>query len=400
MNYIISIITLFALVPLQTLGMFTTFNKPTYWQHKPRFDRNNLTSYELTYTHAWATSSFNDEGNKVSLLNFSNPEPLLPSFLNCHVSDKKNIPVCYGLFDGKYSMDTVHNEFAQNIYKNFYLQVHIPISHDQITNIRITPTDAHGEIIPQTEKIDSYLEKLSKKLFTFPGQRSQERYFVGPLFFFFGYTKSFEDFNHLDMLDFSFKTGIISPVIPLIHPKFSLYPRLEPFNFGIPFELELLIGVYDWLNIGVATTLITFIKNDDILPVNLHPYPNKLIFPDKRMCSLFHYPQINFSTYIEGEYFLPHWTWYVGFSFVKQYKTVWNICSGSQQENCVANKFPTNIGWQQGAITISSEFDFSSDEKFCMPRCRFMYIKRIFGKNCFNSAILVGQVGFELLYDF
>lgn len=424
MNYIVCILTLFICLPAQFFGMNTTFYKPTYWHEKPRFDRKNMTTYELTYSYAWASKSFNKDGDKAPLLAFSNPEPLLPSFINTKVDCKDNKPIAYAIFDGKFSENTITNEFIQNLHQHFFIQVNFPITNAYLKNISITPTNACGNSIESNSKIDSYIEKLSLKLFDGCSKNTQSASIIGPSFLLFGFIKSFTNFNHLDMLDFEFKTGFVIPVISLKNcgskehnpsncnfnspnlisdlnnQHFSLFPRTSLQNFGIPFQLKCMIGAYDWFNFGVSATVVLHLKKDHTFEINQCPYPNKLIIPTSTMASLLHHPFMAFTTYFEGEHFLPHWTWYVGFNFVKQYKTVWDICSGTSEENHIANKFPALAPWQQGAITISSEIDFSSEEKKCMPRLKIIYVKRLFGKSCFDTSVISGQAGFELLYDF
>lgn len=400
MNYILSVLMLLTVLPTQLIGMYTTFFKPTYWPEKPRFDRMNMTSYELTYSYTWASKSFDKNGNKVPLLAFANPEPLLPSFLNPKINPEDNKPIAYAIFDGKFTEGTITHEFVQNLHQNFFIQANFSITQSYLKNISITPTNACGIKITPDQKIDSYIEKLSSKLFEGSCNNTQIASIIGPSFLLFGFTKSFTNFNHLDLLDFEFKTGIVFPVLGLNGPDFNLYPRTELKNFAVPFQLKFMIGAYDWLNFGAAGTVAFHFKKDHLWDINENPYPNKLLIPTKKMATVYHHPFITFSTYFEGDNFLPHWTWYVGFHFVKQYKTVWNICSGTKSENYIANHFPAQLSWQQGTIMISSEIDFSSEEKKLMPRCKIVYIKRLFGKSCFDSSVFAGQFGFEILYDF
>jgi hypothetical protein len=406
MNYIICLLALFTCVQTQIFGMYTTFYRPTYWPEKPRFDRMNMTSYELTYFHGWASKSFNKDGERVPLLAFSNPEPLLPSFLEfkgpCKYSKpvKDNKPISYAIFDGQYSTDVIINEIVQNFHKHFFVQINVPIGQEHLKSISIKPTDARGNSINPDQKINSYIEQLSSKIFDESCTKVQTRSFVGPSFLLFGFAKTFNNFNHLDLLDFEFKTGFVVPIFILSKPDFSIFPRTDLRNFGIPFQFKFMLGAYDWLNFGVATAVVLHLKADDLFDVNENPYPNNFLIPTSKMASMLNQPFITFTTYFEGEHFLPYWTWYVGFDFVKQYKTEWEICGGTPCENQIANKFSPLIPWQQGNIILSSEIDFSKEEKKCMPRLKIIYAKRIFGKSCFDTSIFGGQVGFEILYDF
>ena len=324
----------------------------------------------------------------------------MPSFIDPKVDCKDNKPIAYAIFDGKFHENTIVNELVQNLHQHFFIQLNCPITNAYLKNICITPTDACANNIVSNKKIDSYIEKLSLKIFDGSPKNTQSASIIGPSFLLFGFAKTFNNFNHLDLLDFEFKTGFVIPVFILDKPDFSIFPRTDLKNFGIPFQFKLMLGAYDWLNFGVATTVVVHMKTDDLFDVNENPYQNNFLIPTSKMASMHHHPFITATAYFEGEHFLPYWTWYVGFNFVKQYKTVWGICGGTCDENQIANRFSPVVPWQQGAITISSEIDFSKEEKKCMPRLKIIYVKRVFGKSCFDTSVIAGQFGFELLYDF
>ncbi len=165
-------------------------------------------------------------------------------------------------------------------------------------------------------------------------------------------------------------------------------------------QLQMMAGFYDWLNVGGALGMIAFIPNNHPSPVNQAPYPNKIIVPNREAMQVFHHPIFTVTAYIEGEHFFPHWTWYVGFNFVQHTKTTWHGCPNECDLTNIANNYPVIVPWMQGAITLSSEFDFGTKEKQVMPRLKIMYVKRLFGRNCFDSAVFASGVGFELIYDF
>jgi hypothetical protein len=408
MNYIISILMMLTLLPTQVLGMYSTFYKPTFWLEKPRIDRKNMTSYELTYLYARASQSFNKNGQRVPLLAFSGPESLLPCFVepldDCSSNTsicKDNKPIAHAMLGGNFAETTVMNEFIQNIHKHFFIRLNLPITNATLKNISITPTDACGDPIIPNKEINSYIDKLSLKIFGVNSSNKQDASIIGPSFLLFGFMNTFDNFNHLDMLDLDFTTGLVMPIIGVdCKDDLRLFPHRELTNFGIPFQLKCMIGVYNWLNVGFAATIIAHFSKDVVFELNENPYPNHIIIPTRKMAKMFHYPFIALTSYIEGEYFLPHWTWYVGFNFTKQYKTVWNICGATREENEIANRFPSVVPWQSGAITLATEIDFFSQEKKMMPRFKLTYVQRLFGKSCFDTAVFAGHFGFEMLYDF
>ena len=182
--------------------------------------------------------------------------------------------------------------------------------------------------------------------------------------------------------------------------KFNIFPRQDILNLGIPLQVNIMCGLYDWLNIGATASVIGYLQNDLIVPLNKYPYYNKALIPDSELATIKTNPLIALSAYVEGEYLIPHWTWFIGFSYTKQYKTTFCRCDRENFPHAKINKYTTQYPWEQLAFTFSSEIDFSSDEKKIMPRCKIVYVKRFYSKNCFDSALFAGQFGFEVLYDF
>jgi hypothetical protein len=382
--------------------MRATFFKPSYWPEKPRFDRRNMTTVESTYNYGKAEQSFNSDSSKVPLFSYRGPEPLLPSFLDPKIAPDQNKPISYAALNGKYKSQAIYGTIIQNIRNSFFFEATSSLSYDSLNNITLIPTDKNGwPILHPTPTIENYIEKLRPKLFS-SSKNCQNRTYVGPSYFMFGYTKSFNEFEYVDMIDISIQTGCIVPVIIIDYPQadFNLFPRQDIFNVGIPLQLNVMCGLYDWLNLGATASVIGYLQNDLVIPYNKYPYPNKLLIPTCELTTIKTRPLIAISAYIEGEYLVPHWTWFVGFSYTKQYKTIFcNQCQDTCSTNII-NKYPIQYPWQQLALTFSSEIDFSSEERKIMPRVKIVYVKRISSKNCFDTGLFAGQLGFEVLYDF
>jgi hypothetical protein len=400
MNYLCRLILILTMSQVVLCGMRATFFKPNYWLEKPRFDRRNMTTAEVTYTYARATQSFNGDSAKIPLLSYQGPEPLLPSFLNPKVPLSQNKPIAYAACNGKYTSQSAWGTIIQNIRDSFFFEATSSISYDCITDITITPTDHDGwPLLHLSKKIEDYITQLKTKLFS-SNNNNQKRTYVGPSYFMFGYTKSFDNFEYVDVIDLSIQTGCVVPVIILDYPQsdFYLFPRQDIFNLGIPLQLNLMCGLYDWLNFGLTASVIGYLQNDLLIPVNTNPYPNKLLIPNCQLTTIKTEPLFAITAFIEGEYLAPHWTWFVGFSYTKQNKTV--FCNQEEKISNILNKYPIQQPWQQLALTFSSEIDFSCEEQKIMPRVKFVYVKRISSKNCFDTSLFAGQFGFEVLYNF
>lgn len=396
------ILSLFLSTVQTVLPMKATFFGPSSYIEKPRFARNNLTTIEMSADYNRASKGYHKKGQKVPLLAYRGVEPLLPQFTDKSVPINTATPLCYGLFDANYKGLSYNFSWVQNIHESFFFELSSSISQDKIQDITLVPTSVNGKPLTTQEidantKLKTYLPLLQEQIGT-----EQERNYVGPSYFLMGYTKSMTTFDYLDFVDITVQTGCIVPLVVLdtCQPNLSVFPRQDIVNLGIPLQLTIALGVYDWLNIGASGSVTNYIKNDRVVPLNRSSAPNKLLIPESGMCSIYHEPKIALSAYIEGEYFLPNWTWFIGVSYTKQNPT--------QYEPSDSQKFPTRFAinqpvqheWEIASFTLASEFDLSNNQTCVMPRCKLMYTKPFYGRTCFASSLLSGQLGLEISYDF
>lgn len=397
--YILSLLLTFshAILPMRT-----TFFGPTEYIDKPRFCRFNLTTVESTAAFNRANKSYNCNKEKVPLLAYRGVEPLLPQFLDSSVPLNTATPLAYGLFKAQYRSLNYTFSWIQNLHESIYFEMSSSVVSDKLQNIALVPTTINGHLLTPEEidtnlVLQSYLSKLEQKVGT-----DQERNYIGPSYFLMGYTTSLTNLNYFDFVDISVQTGCIVPIISIdtYQPKFSIFPRQDIINLGIPLQLTVALGVYDWLNVGASGSVISYIKNDQLISLNTAAAANKLLIPSSGLCSVHHEPHLALSAYIEGEYFLPNWTWFFGLSYTKQNSTQYQAQDKQTFPTTIINKYPAQRPWDVACFTLASEFDLLRDPLNVMPRCKLMYTRPFYGTACFASDLLAGQLGLEITYDF
>lgn len=399
---------LFLCTVTMSMAMQNTFWAPSPRVDKPRFVRNNLTTVELSGAYHDAKKSFNCTGHKAPLLAYQGPEPLLKRFVDTSLKYNNAEIISYAIFDAFYKGSQGTFTWMQNIHEHFCFELTTSITNDTIKNIVIFPTTKQGryltpqEIANQPDLVD-YLQDLQQELFSTDGAPQQNRTYIGPSCFLMGYTTSLTDFEIVDFVDITVQTGCVVPIIPIAHSwkKLSIFPHQDIVNLGVPLQLDVAVGLYDWLNIGASGLLLGYIKNDQIIPLNTTATPNKLLVPSCGMCTIQTEPLIAMSAYIEGEYFIPRWNWLLGISYTKQYKTNYTAYNQQKFPTKLINKYPINSPWEYAYLTVASEFDFAKDnDAQLMPRCKFTYVVPMYGKSCFATQTFAGQIGMEIIYDF
>lgn len=390
------------------LPMQNTFWAPSVRIDKPRFARTNLTTLELSGLFHNAKQSYNTSGHKVPLLAYNGPEPLLLRFVDTTLPCNNTDIIGYALINGYFSGKSGIFSWQQNIHDHFCFEMTTSITNDTIKNIAIMPSTEQGRCLSNQEIITNqslvnYLEKLEQKLFDPSDNNEQNRTYIGPSCFLMGYTTNLDYFETIDFVDITLQTGIVVPIIPIAHSwkHLSIFPHQDIVNLGVPLQLDIAVGLYDWLNVGASGLVLGYIKNDQVIALNTANTQNSILIPTCGLCLVQSEPLIAMSAYIEGEYFIPRWNWFIGVSYTKQYKT--NYCAYDKElfSTKTINQNPSNTPWEYAYITLASEFDLAKNsESQLMPRCKFTYVAPMYGSACFATQSFAGQLGMEIIYDF
>lgn len=406
----IYIIFMSCVITSHVMTMNTTYFKPCIISSKPQFTTYNLTSFDISAARSIASQSYNPCGQKTVLLSNINPEPLLKKFIDDSLAVTDDSVAGYALFNGKYSSNSILVKASQNIHQNFFIQAMYQVDFDALSNISIIPTNQDGQRLTQQEiqdqHLDTYLEKLTEKLYkncpTSCSKNEQKSFYQQPLFFMLGYCNSFNNFNHLDFIDVTLKTGL---VIPLEQREqctpFSILPHQDQQTMAIPFEINTAVGFFDWLNIGGYASILCFIPGIHRIPLNNTNTANYVIIPQFGPCKIHQQPKIVFNAYIGAEHLIPRITLYFETTFVKQYPTTYQACDTISFPSNIINQHPTQRSWSITYFTFSAEYDpTQSNASNIMPRCKFIYSRPITGRSCFASQVFAGQFGIEIKYDF
>ncbi|MBP9765277.1 hypothetical protein KBD08_02980 [Candidatus Babeliales bacterium] len=397
----------FALACSTLYSMQTRFFNAAYLaDNKVRFHEKNLTTLQLDGVHIWSSQAYDTHNYKTFLLSYAGPEALLARFVDPTLSAKDNTVVSYSYIDGHFASNYLVGTFIQNIGSHFFIQLSSSLMYDSLSKVVFIPCSKNGRLLSQQEidqnpALEPYLEKLYASLFTNPTCPQQHAQFVGPTYGLIGYTTSFTDTQYIDFVDFSIVTGFIAPRVCLSTDScFYLLGHQDRVNFGIPVQLNATVGLYDWLNIGASGTVIGFIENDLYMPLNTTNSDNAVLFNQVGFCNVHHKPFFSLNAYIEGEYFLPRWTWLIGLTYAQQYKTCYQAYNTELFPTETINNHPNQFPWQSTFVTFSSEFDLAQLDKKLMPRCKVSYMLPVHGTSILKTNMFAGQVGFEMKYAF
>lgn len=389
-------------------AMNTTFRHQPNSFPQPRFATKNLGSWELNVAHQVANHSFNGDGNVVGLLDFNGPTNLLKRFVNTALPYNNSETFGTAVMSG--NMSTLQYNFAafQNFGSHFFATAQTTYSIDSLKNFSIAPLRNNNcQFLTQAE-IDSnpalktYLQDLTKLLTPDNCNTGVIQNSVGPSIFTVGYTTSLQHFEYVDFVDITAQTGFCVPVTELDNKclKLSALPYNHNVNLGLPFMLNVAVGLYDWLNFGGTGLVIAYIKNDQIIPLNTTATTNSVLIDQKALVQVQHHPFIYFNAYIEAEQIIPKLTLLFGVSYAKQFSTCYKSSDSAKFSNTIINNYPTHKPWEILNLTFSGEIDLSTEESTMMPRIKCMYILPIWGISVFKTSELMGQFALECSYQF
>ncbi len=391
------------------LSMDTTFQDPTNINFLvPRFARKNLSTFEFAVSDNVALKSFDNQGNSVPLLNFAGNQELFKRFVDTSLPYNNLQTFGTAIMSGKYQGLRYDFKIYQNIGSHFFLSVSTNLLYAKLKNVSITPVNASN--IPLTQEqinaisgFSTYLTDLSTMLGINPD--CKDTIFadsVGPTLAMLGYTNSFQNFERIDFIDFTFQAGLYGPkhIFQAEPAPFSPIPYTDIVNLGIPIALSASMGLYDWLNIGISAGTIPFIPTDKIIPLNTTNTQNAVLIKEQGMCTIKPKPFVYWNGYLQAEQIIPRITLLVGISYAKQFATNYQTQDPIKFPNEIINESPTLHPWSIGNLTASAELDLSKNYYKVLPRIKFIYVCPLWGKSIFKTTVYAGTFGIDCVYDF
>lgn len=366
--------------------MDATFNTPSIDFAHPRFTQPYMTSFEFYTSYNKANASYNCKSQKVQLLDFAGMTTLSVDLINPTINPIDNTNFGQAHFAASWSALKYHFGVIQNLGSHFFINAATHIIDQEYRNLRIIPINNTLQPLTQSE-IDSqpefkqYLDNLEHKI-------NQSCHFsrkIGPTYATLGYTNNFQNLQHLDFFDITAQIGIwfSGYQAPAKTTSFNTDPNLIP-NIGIPIQLNVAIGLYDWLNIGSCALVIPFITTTAIMPVSTNTNP--LLINTVRSSTVKAEPMLYVNTYLEADQFIPYTTILAGVYYLKQHK----ICTDAN----------TLKPWETITITLSADFDLAKKYQKVLPHIKLSYVCPVWGHNTFKTSAFAGSFGIDIVYEF
>ncbi|MFA5999059.1 MAG: hypothetical protein WC747_03520 [Candidatus Babeliales bacterium] len=403
------ILALFVIVSSQNMyGMYTTFGAPSISFPTPQYATKDLKTVGASLSYYKSENSYDCSGQKVGLLAYQGTETLLKRIIDRSLPFNDSQSVGKALISGRLTATSGAFWYVQNIGEHFYFTFVSSLSYIKLQNLLIAPAKNNCLLLSETEidadtELKKYLNTLNKLIYDKSLGGKFYDATIGPTYFTIGYAQNFQNFTHIDFIDFSIKAGFALPETN-IEPQTTALFDIATNDIGairLPIQASATVGLYDWLNIGATGTLMPYAPTIQRISLPTTRDNNLVFLPEKGFCAIYHRPFVYAGAYIEAEHFIPRVSLFTGVSYSKQFKTTYQSWDNDKFPNSIINAFPVHRPWEMMWLTFSAEIDcYASEDKKCLPQLKLVYILPVYGKSTFKTSVISGQANLSIMYDF
>jgi hypothetical protein len=320
--------------------------------HEPRLAKPWLTSGDFQLFGGVTNKSLNSTGHHASLFSLSD----CTTFTKC----KAPLNSC---IDGRLSIVEGVASFAQNFDYGFFAQCIIPFK-------RIHVSDLQSAI-----SMPDFIQKG-----------------IGDCSFFAGWTYNYDETEHLDYIDCTFKIGMLTPTRPGTNQTFLFnLPIGYNGHRGYPITLSGALGAYDWLTLGIYGGLLIF--GNHWQKISLLDHANNTIIQSAT---------INPGLLYQGSLYFKADHWIKGISLWVAYMITGKTADSLANFSCLPKTAGYNrfSPWRMHTFHFILEYDFTKEYARFGPRIQCGYHLIIAGKNIVKTNLAGGGFGLDISWCF
>lgn len=416
------------------------FYKAPHFEGEQSFNSSDwLTQVDAFYAYGNTSRGRNTHGNTVSLLDIYDNHNLL--YLTANVAQPTNLNASlktiidnldtkrtafeadtsalkasrsnFGLveFTGKFEVHDFAFTYKQNLIKNIFLELNMPLRHMQIKNISYIDhsTTYSGGNKKYTDQDPDWIDFINKttfddilKAYGLTGYKSGfSKVAIGDISIMAGYQHHFVNQSDLfEYLDLAIKAGVIIPTGALrnFSNPFSL-PVGYNGHWGFPISLDALFWLSEDICFGLYGGAIFFInKTYGNYPVKTDEHQNGFIKLQRATVTEKGANIIDLGTYLKLDHFFKGLSAQVGYSF--NYRAAQTLTSASY----LIKNDNTLKDWYMHVLHAQASYDLGVHGYFknrrWQPRFGIFYDYPITGKRIFNTAMLGGTIGCDFEWRF
>ena len=412
--FVISLLT----VPLSAFG----YNRLAYQAgpaiFEPRYDRNCLSTVEVSVMGGSTTTGRNGNKDKTDVLNIYglhnihrlaegvpglDPLNLDDAILINLIGQPNNGDFGKLKFTGKFKYIGADITLTQNFCRGFFAQMSIPVQRLEVTDIAFVdqspttglPNINSAEWTQFLARFDSILERyeLSKADWKDTG--------AGDLTILGGWTYNNDSSDTLDFMDVTIKAGLSIPTGRKrnIEKVFSL-PAGHNGHVGIPVSFDMALGMLEWFTFGAHVGGQFFLKHDGVFRMKTHADQNgfmKLYYDAARedLGNLW-----DIATFLKADHIAGGLSLTVGYSYTAQEDTTLAPVDTTVFTASIVNDDDMLKKWHMHTVSVCADYDFAQENKKFNPKVGIFYNHPVAGKRIFNTNTIGGNAGVNIVWNF
>ena len=220
------------------------FYRAAFWRGEPRTAKPFISSLNVVFGGASASTSFNSQGEKVPLLAIFGHEDLKElGVIPAHMARP-----CKDLsFAGQFSLLEMQLDYVVNLDNGFFGQLHFPVRSFLLSDIR--PSQTTGKCERASEALFNDLKHHALELKTI------NKTGFGDLTILGGWAGSSSESTTFDFIDVSGRIGVLFPTASRGEPCNGNLCNIMSLGqggaFAFPVSASAAVGFLNWLSCGV-----------------------------------------------------------------------------------------------------------------------------------------------------
>lgn len=405
------------LVPLSALGYRYSYRGGPY-VNEPRFDRNYLSTFNVSVMGGSAKNGYNGSGDKTNVLNVYGVHNIaklgqgVPGLNPLNALDLNLIQLAalpsngnFGkvVFNGKFNYIGATFSFAQNYKYGFFSQINVPVENITVNNISFVDQSPTTGVPNITDPIwTQFLTNFDAVLNRFGTDKGNFSYTsVGDIQAYLGWTYNNDNLKSIDFFDTTIKVGFNSPAANRRdRSKAFAIPLGYNGHGGVSVDFDASIGFLDWVSLGWHVGGQFFF--DDIQPVRMKTNSLQSGYiklaqgvAKEKMGNLW-----DIGTFLKADHLAGGFSFGVAYTYTSQEDTTLVPEDTVVFDSIIVNSDEMLKGWRKHVFAISADYDFAKEGRCFNPRIGLFYNRPVGGKRIFATDIVGGDFGANITWEF
>lgn len=405
------------------VGLIGAYDTPLFYRAsrpiEPRFERDWLSSIDITLQGGQTKKGFNSSKDKISVFNifgFHNmkdlganvPDKDSTNNLDIILINLENEPGADNFAQlsiaGTFKLFEVSFSYIQNFACGFFFQAYMPFRSIEVTSTTFTDlspvnTPGSNSTTASWQRFLTFFDEILQKYNL--NKKNFDTSHIGDLSTLIGWTHNYQDTESLDFIDITIAGGLLLPTGAEkdLSNIFSV-----PFGYnkhlGFDVQARASVGIYDWLTIGGYFESIIFKNKTRNMRVKTATNQSGIIKLATAKVTADQGTVYNVGAYIKADHFIRGLSLLFAYSFAKQNETTVCPLNNTEFSSSIINSDLMLADWNMHSLHVALEYDFATQCSTYGPRITLFYEPIIHGKRIYKTNIFGANTGLEILWVF